>query len=581
MKLTPVYVITDSEGQAELEVDGTLEQTIDAALSAYGKHTQIVFSGDLEQMKLEKRHEDTRQERLSNPPQLPGFYEALAMRALDQHGTGKFWIAAEPGKGPNAGKEIPARPRTYSRDEVEGEFPMTEAGLKAAHEALREYFPKKGDFSRIIRNGKNAGKELFVGDTYESAAGMSKAFLVANAKTLKAAEGIAQREEGDDEGTEVTINNRIPPSLSKGLAFLPHALVKNTRYYPKWGGVPQLMGSFDPEGVSNVSWASVESAAKGRNKAGRGLRLEMGLTSGLGVCVGSSEACRTSCLIYAGQNQAVEHNNLIKGDRLRALLYQPKAFIRMMIDSMQKHVRATAKDGSVPYFRPNILSDIPWELLYPELWDARAYPDFENLSIYDYTKLAGRDTKSLGYLQSSRGADPMLDGALRYDLTYSFSGVNAEMLEHELARKMRVAIVFLRTLKSGSLLPSAKTGRPTFKAAESFNNMRFMGQKIIDGDEHDLRPLDPQGTVVGLRFKSLRGKTAGTRAEQIARAGEFVVGSAGGLPKYAERKRVRLETAGKTIKYVVEGFDDGHGNIIAAGTPLQEGVSQQALFDVG
>ena len=79
MKLTPVYVVTDSEGQAELEVDGTLEQTVEAALSAYGKHTQIVFSGDLEQMKLEKRHEDTRQERLSNPPQLPGFYESLAI----------------------------------------------------------------------------------------------------------------------------------------------------------------------------------------------------------------------------------------------------------------------------------------------------------------------------------------------------------------------------------------------------------------------------------------------------------------------------------------------------------------------
>jgi hypothetical protein len=540
MKLTPVYVITDSEGQAELEVDGTLEQTVDAALSAYGKHTQIVFSGDLEQMKLEKRHEATEQERLSNPPQLPGFYENAAMRALDVHGEGRFWIKAHPGQGPNRDKEIPARPRTYSRDEVERRFPMTDAGLREAWAALKPHFPKKGDFSRIIRSGERKGERLLIGDTYETPAGMSKAFLVANAKTLKAAEGIAQREEGY-EGIEATLNNKIPPSLSKGLAFLPHALVKNEGYYPQWGGVPQLKGT-------------------------------------LGVCVGSSEACRTSCLIYAGQNQAVEHNNLIKGDRLMSLLKQPEAFIRMMIDSMQKHVKATAKDGSVPYFRPNILSDIPWELLYPELW---TYPEFENLSIYDYTKLAGRDTESLGYLQASRGADPMLDGALRYDLTYSFSGVNAEMMEHELARGMRLAIVFLRTLKSGSLKPSKKTGKVNFKAAESFNNMRFLGQRIIDGDEHDLRPLDPQGTVVGLRFKSLRGKTAGSRAEQIARAGEFVVGSKGGLPKYAEGKRVHLSPEGKTVKYVVEGFDDGHGNVITAGTPQQQGVPEQALYDVG
>lgn len=545
MKLQPVYAITDNEGRAELEIEGSLDQTVEAALSAYGKHTPIVFAGDLEQMKKEARHQNIEQERLPNPPRLPGFFEAAAMRALGPN----FWEEARHGHGRTA----PAMPRTYSRDDVERAYPMTEDGLDAAHAALRPFFPKRGDFSRIIKNGPNAGQKLLIGDTYETAAGMSKAFLVANAKTLKAVEGLAQREAGY-EGIEATLNAAIPPSLSKGLAFLPHGLVKDASLFPQWGGVPELART-------------------------------------LGVCVGSSEACRTSCLVYAGQNQAVEHNNLIKGDRLLGFLREPLAFMRMMIDSMQKHVRATEKDGSVPYFRPNILSDVPWEVLFPDLW---SYPEFENLSVYDYTKLAGRETEFLGRLHASRGANAMLDNALRYDLTYSFSGVNAELMEVELQRGMRLAIVFLRGLKSGSLKPSKKTGKVNFKAAESFADIRFLGKKVIDGDEHDLRPLDPQGTVVGLRFKSLRGKQSGSRAEQIGKAEDFVVGARGthsdlknrrkltsGLPAYTDQQRIHLAAENRNVKWVVEAFDDGHGNIIAASTPLQEGVAIETLYDLG
>lgn len=543
MKLTPVYVITDEDGEPELEVEGTLEQTVETALSQYGKETPIYFSGDLEQMKREARHEKTVQTRLSNPPLPPGHWESMALRALGPN----FWTPER--RDATTGSMVPAMPRTISREEVERAFPMTDEGLRAAWEALRPYFPKQGDFSRVIRSGARAGQDLLIGDTYESPAGMSKAFLVANAKTLKAKEGLEQREGAT--GIEATVNNRIPPSLSKGLAFLPHKLVKNMDYFPQWNGVPMLTGN--------------------------------------GVCVGSSEACRTTCLVYAGQNQAVEHNNLIKGDRLLGFLHEPLAFIRMMIDSMQKHVESCARLGLVPYFRPNILSDIPWEYLFPELW---TYRDFENLSVYDYTKLPGRQTEFLGKMLSSKGADPMLNGALRYDLTFSFSGENGEIMEHELDRGMRLAIVFLRGLKSGSLKPSAKTGKVNYKPAESFENMRFLGRKvlgplgrkrykIIDGDEHDLRPLDPQGTIVGLRFKSLRGKASGTRAEQLQRAGEFVVGSGGGLPKHKEGKRVHLMAKGRRVKWVVEGFDDGHGNIIVPGTPLQEGVQVETLYDVG
>ena len=34
----------------------------------------------------------------------------------------------------------------------------------------------------------------------------------------------------------------------------------------------------------------------------------------------------------------------------------------------------------------------------------------------------------------------------------------------------------------------------------------FMGYKVIDGDEYDMRYLDKQGVIVGLKFKKVRNK---------------------------------------------------------------------------
>ena len=35
---------------------------------------------------------------------------------------------------------------------------------------------------------------------------------------------------------------------------------------------------------------------------------------------------------------------------------------------------------------------------------------------------------------------------------------------------------------------------------------KFMGYKVIDGDEYDMRYLDEQGVIVGLKFKFVRNK---------------------------------------------------------------------------
>jgi hypothetical protein len=96
---------------------------------------------------------------------------------------------------------------------------------------------------------------------------------------------------------------------------------------------------------------------------------------------------------------------------------------------------------------------------------------FDDVKFYDYTKVV----KRFGLLQFYPN----------YDLTYSFSGYNMlQSLKLLSENKGRVAMVF-----EGKQLPKS-----------------FMGYKVIDGDEYDMRYLDEQGVIVGLKFKFVRNK---------------------------------------------------------------------------
>ncbi len=96
---------------------------------------------------------------------------------------------------------------------------------------------------------------------------------------------------------------------------------------------------------------------------------------------------------------------------------------------------------------------------------------FPLIPFYDYTKVSKRFD--------------MLNKYDNYDLTYSFSGHNMLHCLDLLSKgNGRVAMVF-----EGKVLPTS-----------------FMGYKVIDGDEYDMRYLDEQGVIVGLKFKKVRNK---------------------------------------------------------------------------
>lgn len=256
-------------------------------------------------------------------------------------------------------------------------------------------------------------KGRYVGE-YDSPGSMRSAFMTENFKLQKGTAAVG-----------------IEPGYSKGIALLPH----------------RLAGEYSKRGLP---------------------------MAGQGLCVGSSRACRETCLVYSGKNPVTDEHGKAKLVRTEALLLEPDAWVRMFVAAIERHIVDSYEMKARPYIRPNLLSDIPWEMVCPELF--AGYFDRRKLggrmrdtgiTFYDYTKVPRRET-----------------GTLNYDLTFSFSGVNEDWCLDELKRGRRVAVVYWLRDKG-----------------DSVTNKVWNGYKVLDGDKHDMRPLDPGGTVIGLTYK--------------------------------------------------------------------------------
>jgi hypothetical protein len=176
----------------------------------------------------------------------------------------------------------------------------------------------------------------------------------------------------------------------------------------------------------------------------------------------------------------------------------------MLIEAIRRHEQRCINAGAKPLIRLNVYSDIAWELACPELFGM-----FPSVQFYDYTKVPGRD--------------PSKAGISNYDLTFSFSGsqANVDAMDREVRQLgRRVAVVFAaRGLAShdyldksgevrvakGTEIPTRVTGyKKKAGRAEAFSARfvePFLGLPVVDGDESDLRPYDPSPCIVGLRWK--------------------------------------------------------------------------------
>lgn len=219
------------------------------------------------------------------------------------------------------------------------------------------------------------------------------------------------------------------------------------------------------KGVNKLLSVDSDPKTAKSNASGKGyytaiLYLAPHKLSGYNVCP-SAKDCPANCLHYGGN--PVYYKGKVKARIARTKFFfehRPEFFI-LLVHEIRAFVRKCEKLGLKPVIRLNGTSDIVWEKVAPWL-----FAEFKNVVFYDYTKLAKRVRP---------------DWVLPSNYSLTFSRENANKIEAEgLANSLaNVAVVF-----RSKRLPDTFWGRP-----------------VVNGDETDLRFLDPQGVIVGLSAK--------------------------------------------------------------------------------
>lgn len=180
---------------------------------------------------------------------------------------------------------------------------------------------------------------------------------------------------------------------------------------------------------------------------------------GINVCPTSIlAACREACLYKAGRG-AMSNVQAARIKKTEFFRDNPVEFVDQLADDIRKAIKKADKLGVKLAVRLNGTSDIAWENKVGS--DGLTLMErFPAIQFYDYTKLPGRKVPG------------------NYHLTVSYSQANQEYARKALNTEKNIAVVFRH------ILPDT-----------------FKGRKVINGDLHDLRFIDPGNSIVGLIAK--------------------------------------------------------------------------------
>ena len=197
--------------------------------------------------------------------------------------------------------------------------------------------------------------------------------------------------------------------------------------------------------------------------------------SGFNTCPKATAGCKAACLNTAGRGgmfKKGESTNMIQEARIRktAFFFEERAgFMEWLVADIKLAIKQSAKKGLIPVFRLNGTSDLSWEK-YEVIRDGKLYRNiftaFPDVQFYDYTKVLGRKISDIK----------------NYHLTFSAADGNDVDVMKAIQQDYNVATVF--GIKKTLPMPESYNGLPVF-----------------NGDESDLRFLDPKGVVVGLYAK--------------------------------------------------------------------------------
>lgn len=199
--------------------------------------------------------------------------------------------------------------------------------------------------------------------------------------------------------------------------------------------------------------------------------------SGYEVCPMRSAGCTAACLHTAGNPAYMKNKNEARIKRTKAFFEHREEFMNLLSLEIFAHITSADKQNYSPSIRLNGTSDIRYEAtrftLLPwvaakigysgNLQKVTVFEIFKDVQFMDYTKLPNRKNVPDNY-----------------HLTFSMNETNQSFAKKQ---PYNIAVVF-----SGKLPDT------------------YLGREVIDGDEHDYRPQDPQGVVVGLKAKGLGRK---------------------------------------------------------------------------
>jgi hypothetical protein len=167
-----------------------------------------------------------------------------------------------------------------------------------------------------------------------------------------------------------------------------------------------------------------------------------------------------------------ESTNVIQQARIRKtkMFFEDRiTFMNLLVKDIELAIKQSKRMGLIPVFRMNGTSDLAFEKyevvrngkLFRNIFDA-----FAEVTFYDYTKILGRKVADIK----------------NYSLTFSAADGNDNDVAKAITQGYNVAVVF--GIKKTLPMPETYQGLPVF-----------------NGDESDLRFLDPKGVVVGLYAK--------------------------------------------------------------------------------
>lgn len=188
--------------------------------------------------------------------------------------------------------------------------------------------------------------------------------------------------------------------------------------------------------------------------------------SGKEVCPKRTAGCTSACLNTAGRGgifKKGESTNVIQQARIRKtkMFFENRpAFMSALLKEIVSTIKKAKKLDLIPVFRLNGTSDLAWEK-YEIVEGRNIFQMFPDVQFYDYTKVNNRKVAHIP----------------NYHLTFSKADGNDMDVRIALSNGMNVAAVFHNVPET------------------------YLGREVINGDETDLRFLDPKGVIVGLKAK--------------------------------------------------------------------------------